>query len=177
MSSSKEIDFAACVYLSEAQNPIPPPPPHLTNRLRVYSTGYVYTVQYIYSHGGGGVEPERRLEGQQFTKLGRKNQLTNCFDPSRPTFYRKRTVSQRKRENVGNPGLGPNCTGAYLSHLPWIDKQQPGAMLPALSPAHTECRARAGTPGVEQTATFLSLDPDNQTGKECLQGSQTICSL
>jgi hypothetical protein len=22
--------------------------------------------------GGGGVEPERRLEGQQFTKLGRK---------------------------------------------------------------------------------------------------------
>jgi hypothetical protein len=46
-----------------------------------------------------------------------------------------------------------------------------------LSLLHTECRARAGTPGMEQTATFLSLDPDNQRGKECLRGSQTICSL
>jgi hypothetical protein len=42
---------------------------------------------------------------------------------------------------------------------------------------HTECRARAGRPGVEQAATFLSLDPENQRGKECLRGSQTICSL
>ncbi len=33
---------------------------------------YVYTVYCIYSHkeGGGGVRPERREEGQQFTKLG-----------------------------------------------------------------------------------------------------------
>ena len=43
-----------------------------------------------------------------------------------------------------------------------------------LSLLHTEPRARAG---VEQTATFLSLDPDNQRGKDCLRGSQTICSL
>jgi hypothetical protein len=43
-----------------------------------------------------------------------------------------------------------------------------------LSLLHTEPRARTG---VEQTATFLSLDPDNQRGKDCLRGSQTICSL
>ncbi len=42
---------------------------------------------------------------------------------------------------------------------------------------HTGCRVRAGRPGVEQAATFLSLDPENQRGKECLRGSQTICSL
>ena len=54
----KERDFAADVYLSEAQNPIPPPP----------YTLYVYT---ILTHGGGGVEPER---GQQVTKLGWKHQ-------------------------------------------------------------------------------------------------------
>jgi hypothetical protein len=45
-------------YLSEAYNPIIPFP------------------QYILIHtgkgGGGKVEPERRGEGQQFTKLGRK---------------------------------------------------------------------------------------------------------
>jgi hypothetical protein len=37
-------DFAACVYLSEAQNPIPPPPQH---------TLYKCT-QYTYSHREGG---------------------------------------------------------------------------------------------------------------------------
>ncbi len=58
MSSSKKIDlkrdFAAGVYLSEAQNP---PPPY---------TLYTW-IQYTYSHreGGGGVEPMRRGEGQQ----------------------------------------------------------------------------------------------------------------
>jgi hypothetical protein len=34
------------------------------------------TVQYLFTQGRGGggrVEPERRLEGQQFTKLGRKH--------------------------------------------------------------------------------------------------------
>jgi hypothetical protein len=47
-----------------------PPPLH---------TVYVYTWYSILIHagkgrdeGGGRVEPERRLEGQQFTKLGRK---------------------------------------------------------------------------------------------------------
>jgi hypothetical protein len=57
-------DFAAGVYLSEAQNPIPPP---LTHGIRVYS---------ILNHigKGGRVEPERRLEKQQFTKLVRKYQ-------------------------------------------------------------------------------------------------------
>jgi hypothetical protein len=28
---------------------------------------------------GGGAEPERRLEGQQFTKLGRKTNMTECI--------------------------------------------------------------------------------------------------
>jgi hypothetical protein len=46
-----------------------------------------------------------------------------CFDPSRPTFYRKRTVSQRKRENAGNRWWGPECKLSYLSHMPWINKQ------------------------------------------------------
>ena len=77
-----------------------------------------------------------------------KCNLLYCFDPSRPTFYRKRTVSQRKRENAGNRWLGPECKPAYLSHLPWIGKQQPGAILPALSPAHRARGARrSGTDG------------------------------
>jgi hypothetical protein len=52
------MDFAAGVYLSEAQNPIPPP----------LHTVHVY-VDTVYSdrEGGRGVEPE--VEGQQFTKL------------------------------------------------------------------------------------------------------------
>jgi hypothetical protein len=48
-------EFAAGVYLSEAQNPIPPPP------LRT-----VYSILYFFTRGRGGgeVEPERRLERQ-----------------------------------------------------------------------------------------------------------------
>ena len=71
MSSSKKIDvlrdFAAGVYLSEAQNPIPSP----------LDTLYTCTIQSTNSHregGGGRVEPERRIEGQHLTKLGRKYQ-------------------------------------------------------------------------------------------------------
>jgi hypothetical protein len=54
--------------MSEAQNPIPP---------------YILykCIPYTYLHREGGrewrgwrVEPERRLEGQQFKKLGRKYQ-------------------------------------------------------------------------------------------------------
>ncbi len=64
-----EKDFAAGVYLSEAQNPITPPPTPL-------HTVHVYTV-YLFTQGRGGggrVESKRRLEGQKFTKLGRKYQ-------------------------------------------------------------------------------------------------------
>ena len=53
-------DFAAGVYLSEAQNPIPSPPPYT-----LYI--YVYTLYSILIHTGKG-------EGQLFTKLGRKFQ-------------------------------------------------------------------------------------------------------
>jgi hypothetical protein len=62
-------DFAAGdVYLSEAQNPILP-----------HSYTLYTCIQYTYSHregggGGGRVKPEKRGEGQQFTKLGRKHQ-------------------------------------------------------------------------------------------------------
>jgi hypothetical protein len=61
--------FAAGVYLSEAQNPIPPP-------LTYCITVYVCTVYLVTQGRGEGdrVEPGRRLEGQQFTKLGQKYQ-------------------------------------------------------------------------------------------------------
>ncbi len=71
MLSSKKIDlyrdFAAGVFLSEAQNPIPPHPLH---------TVYVYTV-YLFTQGRvarGRDETERNFEVQHFTKLGRKYQ-------------------------------------------------------------------------------------------------------
>jgi hypothetical protein len=64
MSSSKKIDlqrdFAAGVYL---KTPYP-----------TLQTVYVYTSILIQTGKGGRVEPERRLEGQKFTKLGRKYQ-------------------------------------------------------------------------------------------------------
>ncbi len=56
MSSSKKIymDFAAGIYLSEAQNPIPPP----------LHTVYVYTVYSILIHTGkGGGEELNQREG------------------------------------------------------------------------------------------------------------------
>jgi hypothetical protein len=59
MSSSKKIDlkrdFAACVYLYEAQNPIPP-----LYTIHMCNTVYLFTK----GRGGGRVEPERRGEGQ-----------------------------------------------------------------------------------------------------------------
>ncbi len=62
------MDFAAGAYLSEARTTNPPP---LTYGVRVYSTVYLFTQ----GRGEGGrVEPERRLEGQQITKLGLKYQ-------------------------------------------------------------------------------------------------------
>jgi hypothetical protein len=62
-----------CIYPSEAQNP---KPPHL-------HTVYVYSI-FIHTgkgkRGEGRVEPERRLGGQQFTKLGRKyHDMTGCI--------------------------------------------------------------------------------------------------
>jgi hypothetical protein len=64
-------DFASGIYLSETQNPITPPPLH-TVCIRVYC------ILYTFSHGegweGARVKPERRLEWQQFTKLGQNYQ-------------------------------------------------------------------------------------------------------
>jgi hypothetical protein len=64
------MDFAADDYLSEAH--IPP----------TVHTVHVYTI-YLYTQGRGGevrIEPERRLEVQQFTNLGRKNTtMTDCI--------------------------------------------------------------------------------------------------
>ncbi len=65
------MDFAAGVYLSEA--PSPPRTPYLP---LIYCMRVLYTV-YLFTLGrgeGGRVEPERMLEGQHFTKLGRKYQ-------------------------------------------------------------------------------------------------------
>ncbi len=68
MSSSKKINikrnFAKCVYLSEVHNLILPPPPPYTLYTCLQCT--------IFTQGRGegeGIEPEKRLEGQQFTKL------------------------------------------------------------------------------------------------------------
>jgi hypothetical protein len=73
MSSSKKIDlqrdFLADVYLSEAQTPYPSP---LKHRIRVYSI-------LITQGGEGEVEPETRLEGQQFTKLVEKTSMIDCI--------------------------------------------------------------------------------------------------
>ena len=79
MSSSKKLtckgDFAAGVYLSEAQNAVPLPPLHAV---------CVYTsIQYLFTQGrgsGGGGEPERR-EGQhrsQSTEYRFQNWVENA---------------------------------------------------------------------------------------------------
>jgi hypothetical protein len=42
---------------------------------------YLYTV-YLFTQGrgeGGRDEPERRLEGQQFTDLGQKFEMNDCI--------------------------------------------------------------------------------------------------
>ncbi len=57
------------VWCSEPHTP--PPPSH---GIRVYSL-------LIHTGGEGRVEPERRLERQQFTKLGRKYQLYLLISP------------------------------------------------------------------------------------------------
>jgi hypothetical protein len=81
-----------------------------------------------------------------------------------------RSERERTLEIVG----GGQIVSGLISHtcLGSINNS-PGPYYP-LSLLHTEPRARAG---VEQTATFLSLDPGNQRGKDCLRGSQTICFL
>jgi hypothetical protein len=68
-STTNYLHFAAGVYLSDT-----PPPSRYT----------LYTYMYLFTQGregernshreGRGREPERRLEGQQFTELGRKYQ-------------------------------------------------------------------------------------------------------
>jgi hypothetical protein len=80
MSSFKKIDlyrdFAEGVYLSEAQNPYPPPP---LNTVQYYARVYSKLIHPGKGGRGGRVEPERRLEGQQFTKLGRKDQRDGMY--------------------------------------------------------------------------------------------------
>ncbi len=71
MSLSKQIylsrDFAAGVYLSEAQNPIPPP-------LLTHCNVYTVTYSHMEAERGGELNQREGLESQQFTKLGRKYQ-------------------------------------------------------------------------------------------------------
>jgi hypothetical protein len=66
MSSSKKLTCKRTLW--QAQNPINPHPPPLT-----HCSVFVYTVTCLFTQGRGvRVEPERRLEELQFTKLGRK---------------------------------------------------------------------------------------------------------
>jgi len=71
MLSSKKLTFKDTLrQVFICLRPRTPYPPHTLH------TVYVYALQQTYSHraGGRGVEPERRLERQQVTKLGRKYQ-------------------------------------------------------------------------------------------------------
>jgi hypothetical protein len=81
-----------------------------------------------------------------------------------------RSERERTLEIVG----GDRNANCLISHTCLGSINSSPGLYYQLSLLHTEPRARAG---VEQTATFLSLDPDNQRGKDCLRGSQTICSL
>ena len=60
----------------------------------------------------------------------------NCFAPSRPTFYRKRIVSQRKRDGIGNPGQELVYHLYYLPPALCNGKQSLRAKFPTLS--HTK---------------------------------------
>ncbi len=61
-------------------------PPSLTHCIRVYTTVY-------YSHSEGGrVEPERRLEVQQFTKLGGNTNMTDFISSLYTLINTCRTV-------------------------------------------------------------------------------------
>jgi hypothetical protein len=71
MSPSKKIDlrdFAAIVYLSEAQNVISPPSP-LTHCIRVYSILFLRRRE-----GGGGGSPREKVRGATVHKAGSKIQ-------------------------------------------------------------------------------------------------------
>ncbi len=88
MSSSKNVelwrDLAGGVYQPETHNPVPTP---------AYT---LFTcIQYTYSHRGGGgrVAPQRRWEGQQFTKLHFKDKI--------PKFWNK--CSQKRNIGVSVP--------------------------------------------------------------------------
>jgi hypothetical protein len=50
--------------MSEALDPLNPP--HALYNI------HVYNIPIHTGKGGGEIEPEKRLEGRQFTKLGRK---------------------------------------------------------------------------------------------------------
>jgi hypothetical protein len=79
MSSSEKLTYKETlrqvfICLSEAQNPITPPP----SPLHIIYVNTVYLIKQ--GRGGGGrVEPERRLRGNQFTKLGRNTNMTHCI--------------------------------------------------------------------------------------------------
>ncbi len=78
MSSSKKIyqrrEFAAGVYLSEAPSPPMTPLPPPLHSVHVYTAYLLFINTGKGGDGGGGCSPERSLEGQQFTMLGRKYQ-------------------------------------------------------------------------------------------------------
>jgi hypothetical protein len=67
-------DFASGAYLSETQNPIPPPP-HLAQCTLYTYIGIVYLFTQGRPERGGGVEPERGNSSQSWVE---NTNMTDC---------------------------------------------------------------------------------------------------
>jgi len=88
----------------------------------------------IFRHNGPWVHTKiPKIDFTEFCQFVPICKKSICFAPSRPTFYRKRIVSQRKRENAGNRGQELVCNLCYLSPVLCNDKQSPGAVESTLS--------------------------------------------
>jgi hypothetical protein len=67
-------DFAAGIYLSEAQNPITPPPPYTLH------TVYVYPVNlFIRGRGGGRLNQREGAKGNSSQSWVENTYMTDCI--------------------------------------------------------------------------------------------------
>ncbi len=74
-------------------------------------------------------------------------------------------IAAKERDNSRNPWWGPECKLSYLSHMPWINKQRPGAIQSALSPAQRAKDARRSG-NRRQRSSQLALR---------FRGGRTVC--